>query len=714
MKKVLTIIAGLVLVCVTVFGGISLFGNNDPGRGILAQEDMFIDAEVVDFDAISQLSTVEVNPPVLPVGGTALVTVTVRGTGGVVRPNETVQLAATGLSGFVLTQPTDPTDANGQAFGTISSPVAGLIKVTAVVTTYAFDVPIDDFDTVLFEPVSVPVMQAEPQFTQGNTNTVSWTGNPLIDEFQVIVARDVGFTDGVIQSPWLSVNEYNFSNLLDGQIYYYRVRARNKYGVVSDWSNVVYSIQDASPPWSSVEDVEIQNDGFKVEINANDAISGVDFVRIFAKVNGKEWQEVKIISGSSTVISIDEIAGSNLLDRSGTFCFYSQAVDNVGNEEVYAPGESGDFCIEVTEPFEPPEEVIVEETRSFIEQLWEDMTSFIWQYQEEDGLIYPVLLAIPVGAFVAIVLLAFGSLQAFPLMIYLFLYDLLSLLGLTGKRERWGIVYDSVTKESLSRVVVRLFTEQTLVRTVVTDINGVFSFEPKAGRYTLTAAKQGYIFPSKIVVSLVDGIRKNIYRGGEYTIKSAGHEVEVNIPLDRIKMVFSRRIWSTLVSVLRTLFAILVPVILLIGAISALVCYVTLGEIVYLIIVGINSFLLMLHLSLQIRIRPRRGTVVDENGKPVGGVRIGLYDRVYGRLIDERVTDEKGKYGFIVDGGEYYLRPQTKDYVVAKKGFADGYPVGKKTDGDIIIVEKIVLRSVGGASQNLSGSKPVDAQLTSQ
>lgn len=95
-----------------------------------------------------------------------------------------------------------------------------------------------------------PVMNSEPSYTLGTSNTVFWTAST--DEtsdvgYWIQCATDTTFSDTldlVSEAGWILETNYVFTGLQIGNTYYYRVKARDEAGNESDTSNVVSSIQD--------------------------------------------------------------------------------------------------------------------------------------------------------------------------------------------------------------------------------------------------------------------------------------------------------------------------------------------------------------------------------------------------------------------------------------------------------------------------------------
>lgn len=128
------------------------------------------------------------------------------------------------------------------------------------------------------------------------------------------------------------------------------------------------------------------------------------------------------------------------------------------------------------------------------------------------------------------------------------IYDLFVILarvfsyftGRRRKREPWGTVYDSVTKQPLDPVYVT--ANQTDPSTgkpkeaasAISDIDGRFGFFLPAGEYYVSANKTHYRFPStRLQGRDHDELYDHLYFGG--ALKTSGEEViNINIPMDPI------------------------------------------------------------------------------------------------------------------------------------------------------------------------------------
>ena len=75
-------------------------------------------------------------------------------------------------------------------------------------------------------------MNSEPSFTNGTSNTVSWSAgddpdNSLPISYEVQASRLLNFSVTEATSGWIQATSWTFTGLQDGILYYYRVRARD-------------------------------------------------------------------------------------------------------------------------------------------------------------------------------------------------------------------------------------------------------------------------------------------------------------------------------------------------------------------------------------------------------------------------------------------------------------------------------------------------------
>jgi hypothetical protein len=235
-------------------------------------------------------------------------------------------------------------------------------------------------------------------------------------------------------------------------------------------------------------------------------------------------------------------------------------------------------------------------------------------------------------------------------------------LGVKRKDSEYGLVYDSVTKEPLNRAILRIYDESnTLVKTEVTDVYGVFYLDLKKGKYRIDVSAKNYGYPSKLITGETDGIYENIYRGERFiydTESAADFSIPVD-PIDRNSVEYSKVVFENKVS---SLLIYLQRLLLIFGLTFALISYIGNQSTFNLVILLLYTIFLVVTLILINRRRGKFGIVYDIANYPKEGVRIGLRETEFDRISAERITNENGKYRFVVPGGEYLLEVLDSQY----------------------------------------------------
>lgn len=109
----------------------------------------------------------------------------------------------------------------------------------------------------------------------------------------------------------------------------------------------------------------------------------------------------------------------------------------------------------------------------------------------------------------------------------------LNFFGLRSTKRFWGIVYDSVTKQPLDPVIVKLlYLDGRETETCVTDLDGHYGFLARPGKFKIFVRKSNYIFPSVIVKGNNDGVYSNLYHGEFFELHDDREVVAPNIPMD--------------------------------------------------------------------------------------------------------------------------------------------------------------------------------------
>ncbi len=574
-------------------------------------------------------------------------------------------------SGISITQP-GATDANGRTIGTISSTVAGTYEVCAMDTTDTVDIYILDCETLYVVPLSAPVLLSEPQYTQGNTNTLSWnmSGSGTYT-YLIQSAKDSNFTNSVTDSGWISPRSYQFTNLTDSQIYFYRVKAKNAYGAESAWSNSVYSVQDSSYPIISLLDVTGLGDNntqvweaqdiitIKLRIKDNTGVAGKSFWCVGKDGSMIDCLDTEITDGDIWTINVKfaDLEHDSDYHLYGSYNFCAEASDTVGNVNRFCninlivPAPS-------TEEPETPVTPIIEQIKDTVNEIIENSKQVIQNTigRINESSMQQISIYVGLGNLLVGLGILIGGIGTIPYVLIQLFLALSSLLGFRKKGNPAGYVYDSVTKEPVPQCIVRVFNENNeLVWTDVTDRNGYFkSVELKPGEYSITVAAQHYTFPSKLIFGKTDFPLENVYHGQEfYSARSA--IPNFSIPMDRREMSDVRYVFNQFRFASKALWKSLHILLFVVGLIFSIYALHT-NPIWYnyLIIALYIPSIFLLFFSLFGK-GDRYGVVKDVNGKRLAGVVLGLKEKEFDKLISKRVTDDYGKYRFFIYPGKYDL-----------------------------------------------------------
>jgi len=254
----------------------------------------------------------------------------------------------------------------------------------------------------------------------------------------------------------------------------------------------------------------------------------------------------------------------------------------------------------------------------------------------------------------------------FPYLNYL-INLLLQLLGIRRKEKPWGTIYDSMTKEPIDLAIIRLFDakKKNLVETLVTDKSGRFGFSSLAGRYYLAVTKSDYIFPSKLLGDTkIDGDYHNLYYGENINLNKS-ERLNISIPIDQRTAIEARLSLKDRIKSLSEKLSLPVLIISLLLALFALWVSLTL----------FNEVLVILYVLIII-FRKKTAKLSTENWgivfdrktlKKISGIPIKVLDKKYNKMLETQISDKRGRFGFILPKGEYYLRIDSLRYGLAKK-----------------------------------------------
>lgn len=624
----------------------------------------------INIDLYSQLS---VNPISVEIKEPSQVSLDIVDGQNNPRVNRQLQIYINGSSlGVTITQPA-LTDLLGHTVGYVKSSIAGSYKVCARDITDPLTIEVLDCEVLYVTPVPVPAIFAEPPYSIGTKNTILWnTSGSGTYTYLAQVSTKADFSTIYANSGWIGAMGYEFTNLQNGQIYFYRVKAKNSFEGESAWSNSVFSVQDSQKPEIVLLSVSGLGDNTVEDWNPNDEIMirmrVKDNIAIASKsfwcvLNDNSPNDCK--DSESTTGDIWEVRvklGDLEQDKGGylfeeyTFC--AEVVDSVGNVRricnIYL------YLLHTEGPI-PPKKTPINKVVDKAKEIIDDTIGKIEIEDLEDITVTTVATNVTIGIGILI-----GSLNSIPYFIVQLILGFLSILGFRRKGHPVGYVYDSVTKEPISQAIVRVFNKNgILVWTDVTDGNGYFrGTNLNSGTYSIKVTARDYTFPSKIVFGKEDFPLENVYHGKEFSIRD--EEIpSFSIPMDKVEYgafrIFFEKIISQSKFVWKSLHVILFVIGLCFGLYALYMSQVWFN---YLIVGIYIPALILLVVSLFGK-KGKYGVVRNTKKKRLQGVIVGLKEKEFGKLVSKRVTDHLGRYRFVVNRGEYAIEVLNSGIAIA-------------------------------------------------
>ncbi len=249
--------------------------------------------------------------------------------------------------------------------------------------------------------------------------------------------------------------------------------------------------------------------------------------------------------------------------------------------------------------------------------------------------------------------------NAFSYLGYLFSQPLM-LIG-ARMRKKWGVVYNSITKQGTNLAVVRLIDAETgrVLQTKITDNLGRYFFHVKPGKYRLEASKADHVFPSVVANGLAeDDEYLDIYHGTPVTVESE-MDLTMNIPLDpnhreeQNHIVLFNRFKTKMQYGISALSFGITAIALALQPSPALLGLLLLQVVTYLAF----RKLVAVH-------KPQKWGVVTEEGssKSIKNAVVRIFDKQYNKLLETQVTDSKGRYGFLANKNRYFVTADKQGY----------------------------------------------------
>lgn len=235
---------------------------------------------------------------------------------------------------------------------------------------------------------------------------------------------------------------------------------------------------------------------------------------------------------------------------------------------------------------------------------------------------------------------------------YLFTQPLL-LIG-RRRKKKWGVVYNSLTKQPVELAIVRLLHHGSslVVQTRVTDKFGRYSFLPKPGEYRLEVVKPGYAFPTSHLKGKPNDVDfSDLYHGVPIEVKK-DFVVAMNIPVDPVvaeeapRRVLFKKAFRSIQEDL-ALITVVTSAIALAIAPGVAIALITLGQ--------VGMYVLFRRLSAPAPAKEWGIAFDPTTRKPLKDVVVRIFDKKFNKLLETQVTDANGRYGFFVRRNVYYV-----------------------------------------------------------
>lgn len=276
------------------------------------------------------------------------------------------------------------------------------------------------------------------------------------------------------------------------------------------------------------------------------------------------------------------------------------------------------------------------------------------------------------------------ALRAFPAFSYVFFSAVVLFLVIDRrKKEKFGIIYDAITKKPVDLAVVRLLhADGRPFRTTVSDIAGRYAFFSEEGEYRIEVLKNGFKFPSRYEWGQRrDGRYLDLYHGELFRVGSEGAHITKDIPLAPVARKKSTR--EIFIDRARAVGARAFSIGVMI--ISALMLAIYRGLFELIVFTGVFVLYWVYRYGVP-RVPKSWGIVFDKNtGKPIRNAVVRIFEGKYKKALDYRLTDAEGRYHFLAGNNIYLVTAEKAGYVTSDAVMID--LTSKRTRDSVISVD---------------------------
>ncbi len=411
--------------------------------------------------------------------------------------------------------------------------------------------------------------------------------------------------------------------------YFYSSRSVNIQGVATTGSTVKFTVN--SKVYTTTAD---ESGKFSITLYLSEGINTIEYISKDILNNESTKRILKLIISETEELIVEEEEITEEVPP-------VENIDNDVPEKDIPP---------VTQEPEEKKNLFGEKVRDFIRGIT------ITEKQSKD-IAVGSLISLPLLATLS---LAFGNTYIGALLIRVFSY-ILALFKIGKKKRNCGLVYNSVTKEPLGMAIVRIFSKEgRLVATEVTNQYGIFESSLPSDTYKLDINMNGYVFPSSLIAGNQDLPYRNIYTGGDFNLSN--HPISYSVPVDPLNKSVLQEIKTVVRNRFINISISLINIVILIGLLFSVLSYIKVPNTFNLALLILYILTLVITIVMNSQGKYRFGTVRDIYEERLEGVELSLMETEFGTNFARRITDEKGKYRFIVPGGEYKLVSTDPDY----------------------------------------------------
>jgi hypothetical protein len=247
----------------------------------------------------------------------------------------------------------------------------------------------------------------------------------------------------------------------------------------------------------------------------------------------------------------------------------------------------------------------------------------------------------------------------------------LVLLSRIKKRPKWGVVYDSSTKQPIYGARIQIYDNNGRLReTIYSGKDGSFGFLVPAGSYKITASKYGFSFPSNIVPGKIDNQYQGLYHGEMIELPEdvkkgdTSVPIYISIPMDQLYLSAARRAHIASEMVFGAIMGKIRLPILIIGTLLSLDALIVVHRWYDYLIMAV--YVVLWVFEIREFEKPKMfGTVEDTLGNPVNLPIVRATDKI-GRLKSTVIGRQDGKFTMSLEPGEYVFEVSRLGYITQK------------------------------------------------